>query len=159
MWWCVVFQRKKVGSGRAFSLHSQSEIECIIHHSTLQNFLELYRASPGPARDDDELLALFPFLKAEYCSEQAFEALEFLVPILTGLKDVVACCLLWLGLYEGPRSGPGSRRERLRRGQIAEWRREREKEVRREKLDLPGREICPNKSGARAGDSARDEPG
>ena len=47
----------------------------------------------------------------------------------------------------------------LRRGQIAEWRREREKEVRREKLDLPGREICPNKSGARAGDSVRDEPG
>ena len=36
---------------------------------------------------------------------------------------------------------------------------EREKELRREKLDLPGREICPNKSGARAGDSVRDQPG
>ena len=36
---------------------------------------------------------------------------------------------------------------------------EREKELRREKLDLPGRENCPNKSGARAGDSVRDEPG
>jgi len=52
-------------------------------------FLELYRASPGPSRDSDELLDLFPFLKAEFCSEQAFETLEFLIPILTGLKDVV----------------------------------------------------------------------
>ena len=67
----------------------QDQIRAQLARQTFANRCTLYRAAAGEARDRDELFELFPFLTKDLVSDQAYQTLNFLVPVLTALTDVV----------------------------------------------------------------------
>ena len=67
----------------------QEELRAQVGRVVYPNRCTLYRAQPGTGRERDELFELFSFLTVEFLPEGQYEALEYLVPVLTALKDVL----------------------------------------------------------------------